>query len=157
MFQAKLEYGRASLASGGKFTIRTARVIAFGVAAAIGAPFAACADQREAAAKLLARTMTNPELRIKTFGGGAWQGNGDSYLALEPAAAGGGSDIVRYQTATGAREILVAAERLIPAGEKTPLAVEAYRVSPDGHRVWCSQIRRPCGARTRVEIIGFST
>jgi dipeptidyl-peptidase-4 len=135
MFQAKLEYGTAPRASRGKCTIPTAALIAFGVAAVIGAPFAARADQREAAAKLLARTMTNPEFRLKFFRGGAWYGNGDSYLALEPSATGTGSDIVRYQTATGTREILVAADRLIPAGEKTPLPVEEYRMSPDGHRV----------------------
>ena len=44
------------------------------------------ADEREAAGKLLARTMFNPELRPKTFRGGQWFGNGDSYLALEPSA-----------------------------------------------------------------------
>src|SRR5438309_9770605 len=101
--------------------------------ALVAAP-AAHADQREAAAKLLARTMTNPEFQPKSFKGGAWLGNGDSYLALEPSATGSGSDIVRYQTATGGREILVAADRLVPAGEKTPLAVESYRMSSDGHQ-----------------------
>ena len=112
-----------------------AALIAFSVASVIAGPYAAHADQREAAAKLLARTMTNPEFQVKSFRGGAWLGNGDSYLALEPSATGSGSDIVRYQTATGTREILVAADRLIPAGEKKPLAVENYRMSPDGHQV----------------------
>jgi dipeptidyl-peptidase 4 len=79
--------------------------------------------------------MTNPEFKVKSFRDGAWLGNGVSYLALEPSTTGSGSDIVRYQTATGSREILVAADRLIPAGEKTPLAVESYRMSPDGHQV----------------------
>jgi dipeptidyl-peptidase-4 len=105
------------------------------IALVITAPHVTHADQREAAAKLLARTMTNPEFRPKFFRGGEWLGNGDAYLAIEPSAAGTGSDIVRYQTATGAREILVAAERLIPAGEKTPLPLENYQMSPDGHKV----------------------
>jgi dipeptidyl-peptidase-4 len=109
-----------------------AALLVFSVALVAAAP-AALADQREAAAKLLARTVTNPEFHAKSFRGGAWLGNGDSYLALEPSATGSGSDIVRYQTATGARQILVAADRLIPAGEKTPLAVEGYRMSPDEH------------------------
>jgi dipeptidyl-peptidase-4 len=135
MFQARLEYGSARLRSREKNTFRTAALIASSVAAWIVAPFATRADQREAAAKLLARTMNNPEFRVKTFRGGAWFGNGDSYLALEPSAQGNGSDIVLYQTATGAREILVAADRLIPNGEKSPLAVESYRMSPDGHKV----------------------
>src|SRR5271169_682958 len=135
MFHAKREDGEAALLLKRKSALPIAVLFAFSIATAIGAPSTAQADQRPSAAKLLARTMNNPELRVKTFRGGAWLGNGDSYLALEPAASGGGSDIVRYETATGEREILVAASRLIPAGEKAPLAVEAYRMSPDGHRV----------------------
>jgi dipeptidyl-peptidase-4 len=79
--------------------------------------------------------MNNPEFRPKFFRGGEWQGSGDWYMALEPSASGKGTDIVRYQTATGTREILVASDRLIPAGEKTPLSVEGYSISPDGRRV----------------------
>ncbi|HMD10106.1 MAG TPA: DPP IV N-terminal domain-containing protein [Candidatus Acidoferrum sp.] len=79
--------------------------------------------------------MGSPEFRVKTFRGGTWLGNGDFYLAIEPSATAGGTDIVRYQTTTGAREILVAASRLIPAGEKTPLPVEDYTMSSDGRQV----------------------
>jgi dipeptidyl-peptidase-4 len=135
MFHAKLASGTSSRTASGKGGLPAAALIAFSVAAGIGAPLVAHADQRESAAKLLARTMTNSEFRLKFFRGGAWLGNGDSYLALEPSAPGAGSDIVRYQTATGAREILVAADRLIPAGEKMPLAIEDYRMSLDGHLV----------------------
>jgi len=92
-------------------------------------------DPRDAAAKLLARTMFNPEFRPKSFRGGEWCGDGDSYLALEPSTPPGGTDIVRYQTASGARDILVAASRLIPTGEKTPLAVENYSFSSDGKQL----------------------
>lgn len=90
------------------------------------------ADEREAAAKLLAQTMFNPDFRPKTFRGGEWFGNGDSYLALEPSTTPEGTDIVRYQTASGAREVFVAASRLIPSGEKTPLPIESYSFSSDG-------------------------
>jgi dipeptidyl-peptidase-4 len=62
-------------------------------------------------------------------------GKRNYYLALEPSGAGESSDIVRYKTATGAREILVAANRLIPAGEKAPLPVENYKISSDGNQV----------------------
>jgi len=102
-------------------------------AAAVGLSSAnGAADEREAAAKLLARTMFNPELRPKTFRGGQWFGNGDSYLALESSATPGGTDIVRYQTASGAREIFVSAARLVPAGDNKPLAIESYSLSADG-------------------------
>jgi len=105
------------------------------VVAAVAIPSIAHAQLRESAAKLIARTMGSPEFRPKSFRGGAWLGNGDAYLDIEPSASGTGSDIVRYQTSTGAREIFVAASRLIPASEKTPLDVEDYSISPDGRRV----------------------
>jgi dipeptidyl-peptidase 4 len=89
-------------------------------------------DQRESARKLLERTMFNHEFRPKTFRGGEWFGNGESYLALEPSASGGGTDIVRYQTASGARDVLIAASRLIPKGETKGLEIEDYRFSSDG-------------------------
>jgi dipeptidyl-peptidase-4 len=113
----------------------TAALFALGFAAAILASLAVHADERSSASKLVARTMGNPEFRVKTFRGGTWLGNGDFYLAIEPSATAGGTDIVRYQTTTGAREILVAASRLIPAGEKMPLPVEDYTMSSDGRQV----------------------
>ncbi len=122
-------------AARGKRELPAAALIAISIVVTIAAPPSASAQLRESAAKLIARTVGNPEFRVKSFRGGTWLGNGDSYLDLEPAISGTGSDIVKYQTATGAREILVAADRLIPAGEKAPLAVEDYRMSPDGHRV----------------------
>lgn len=137
MVHGKAGCGTASRAARGKGGFSAGALIARSIAIviAIATPLVTPADRREAAAKLLARTMTNPEFRPKSFRGGEWLGNGDAYLAIEPSAAGTGSDIVRYQTATGTREILVAAERLIPPGEKTPLPLENYRISPDGHKV----------------------
>ena len=103
--------------------------------AAIATTPSAYGQLRDSAAKLIARTMGNPEFRPKSFRGGTWLGNGDFYLDLEPSASGIGSDLVKYATATGKREIFVPAERLIPAGQTTPLPVEDYSLSPDGHRV----------------------
>src|SRR5580698_7915930 len=135
MFGAKLRSGASRRAVRAKLYFSAVALTALGIAAALVAPQEVHADERESAAKLVARTMFNPEFRVKTFRGGTWLENGDAYLAIEPAATGGGSDIVRYQTATGARDILVAASRLIPAGEKAPLAVEDYTMSSDGHQV----------------------
>jgi dipeptidyl-peptidase-4 len=116
-------------------TFRATALLALGFAAAVAGPLAVDAQERETAAKLVARTMANPEFRAKTFRGGEWQGSGDFYLDLEPSATAGGTDIVRYQTATGARDILVSASRLIPAGEKTPLPIEDYAFSADGRQL----------------------
>jgi dipeptidyl-peptidase 4 len=135
MVQAGIVSDEGGRAAKGKHELSAVVLIAFSIAVAIAAPSSAYAQLRESAAKLIASTVGNPEFRLKSFRGGTWLGNGDSYLDLEPSASGTGSDIVKYQTATGAREILVAADRLIPVGEKTPLAVEEYRMSPDGHRV----------------------
>ncbi|HKW32417.1 MAG TPA: S9 family peptidase [Candidatus Acidoferrum sp.] len=110
-------------------------LIAIGLVGTMAAPPRADAQLRESAAGLIARTMGNPEFRPKSFRGGTWLGNGDAYLDIEPSASGTGSDIVKYNTASGAREIFVGASRLIPSGQKTPLDVEDYTVSPDGHRV----------------------
>jgi dipeptidyl-peptidase 4 len=92
-------------------------------------------DERESAKKLLERTMFNPEFRPKSFHGGEWFENGDSYLALEPSASGKGTDIVRYRTASGDREVLIAASRLIPSGETKALEIEDYRFSSDGKQL----------------------
>src|SRR5215469_14674715 len=108
----------------GRHLLPTAALLVIGVLAAIAAPSIAQAKLRESAAKLIAYTMGNPEFRPKSFRGGTWLGNGDAYLDIEPSASGTGSDIVKYQTASGSREVLVAADRLIPPGEKKPLDVE---------------------------------
>ncbi|HXJ07381.1 MAG TPA: DPP IV N-terminal domain-containing protein [Candidatus Acidoferrum sp.] len=135
MFHTKQESGALNRSARAKGPLPAAALIVFSFAGAVTVPHVAQAQERESAAKLVARTMANAEFRVKTFRGGEWLGSGDYYLALEPSGAGAGSDIVRYQTSTGARDILVAASRLIPAGEKTPLPVESYAMSPDTNLV----------------------
>ena len=93
------------------------------------------ADERESARKLLENTVFNPEFRPKSFHGGEWFGDGDSYLALEPLSSGQGTEIVRYQTATGVRDVFIPASRLIPSGEKKPLDITDYRFSADGYQL----------------------
>jgi len=110
-------------------------LVVFAAAILATTPANCFADQREAARKLLARTMFSPEFRPKTFRGGEWFGSGDSYLALEPSTTSFGTDIVRYQTASGARDILVPAARLIPVGDQKPLSIESYSFSSDGKQL----------------------
>src|SRR5438046_528920 len=44
-----------------------------------------------------------------------WFEDGQSYIAMEPAAAGHGRDVVKYDTATGKnREVLITAAQLTP-------------------------------------------
>ena len=93
MLRKNLRLGRSILSRvlsrRGIWAIPTAALIALGVAAAFAGPFAAHAQERESAAKLVARTMANPEFRAKIFRGGEWLGSGDFYLDLEPSATAG--------------------------------------------------------------------
>jgi dipeptidyl-peptidase-4 len=89
--------------------------------------------------------------RTKSLDAPQWQADGSGYLMLE--ASGGGReslDIVRYDAATGARSVLVSADKLVPQGQTTPLTIEAYELSQDGQklliftnsaRVWRSNTR----------------
>ncbi len=88
-------------------------------------------DSREKAGQILKKTMFSRDFQTKRFEGGEWSGSGDTYTALEPSSIPNATDIVQYNTAAGDREILIAASRLIPRGEKNPLAIEEYSFSPD--------------------------
>jgi len=65
------------------------------------------------------------------FGPSRWIENGAAYTTVEPAAGGRGSDIVRYETATGARSVYVAAQAMTPPGDSVPLAFDDYSWSAD--------------------------
>jgi dipeptidyl-peptidase-4 len=66
------------------------------------------------------------------FGPARWIEGGKAYTTLERSAATkGGFDIVRYDSKTGARSILIATAALVPAGDTTPLAIDNYTWSPD--------------------------
>jgi dipeptidyl-peptidase-4 len=83
--------------------------------------------------RVFATTEFGPRQR---FGPVQWTERGSAYLTVEPSKeTGGGLDIVRYQTATGARSVFVAAADLVPAGQKAPLGIEGYTVSADGRQV----------------------
>jgi dipeptidyl-peptidase-4 len=82
------------------------------------------------------RLFASEEFEAKTFGPARWLEGGASYTTVEPSTGiAGGKDIVRYVTATGERSVLVAASQLIPAGAKTPLAIEDYSWSTDMSRL----------------------
>lgn len=59
-----------------------------------------------------------------------------TYTMLEPAKAPAtGRDIVRYDAGSGRRTILFPSTTLVPTGRTAPLAVESFRISPDGKLV----------------------
>ncbi len=83
----------------------------------------------------LERIFARKEFEAKRFGPYAWTDDGKAYTTLEPSAAGADAkDIVRYDTATGARRVLVASAALTPTGGKAP-EIEGYSWSKDGKRL----------------------
>ncbi len=74
--------------------------------------------------------------RPQALGWHQWQADGRGYLMLEPSAAGkGGMDITRYDATTGAKTVLVAADKLIPPGAASPLTIEEFTLSDNGQRL----------------------
>jgi dipeptidyl-peptidase 4 len=77
------------------------------------------------------RIYATREFRSQPFGPARWLGDGAAYTTLEQSGADQGQNLVRYDTETGAREVLVAARQFIPQGDSVPLMVEEYAWSPD--------------------------
>ena len=87
----------------------------------------------------------------KSFGPARWMNRGEAYTTLEPSTSFPGStDLVRYETADGKREVLIAASDLIPTGSKGPLHIENYDWSRDMTRALIyTNSRRVWRANTR--------
>ncbi len=72
----------------------------------------------------------------KSFGPARWIGEDGAYTTLEPSqSTDGARDIVRYAAASGRREVLVDADRLVPNGQTDALAIADYAWSEDRGRL----------------------
>jgi dipeptidyl-peptidase-4 len=93
--------------------------------------------QRADTTKLtLDRIFGSAEFQPRGVGGARWLASGAAYTALEPStSAAHRREIVRYDAATGSREVLVPASRLVPPGDSVALEIEDYEWSPDGRRL----------------------
>ncbi|MGH9357414.1 MAG: S9 family peptidase [Terriglobia bacterium] len=129
---------------------------AFAAAPATEAEHAAPADLQEATelGRMLHRVFADKEFTAKSFGPARWLNDGEAYTTLEPSAGSGEEgkqrDIVRYETSTGQRKILVSASQLVPRGASAPMIVDDYAWSKDmkrlliftnSHRVWRQNTR----------------
>ena len=103
------------------------RRIAFIVCLAVlSVPRAAPAQIPAATSDMLRRLFASRDFAAQSFGPVHWM-SGTAYTTLEPSAVvPGSSDLVRYETGTGTRSILVSARALTPAGASAPLDVEDY-------------------------------
>lgn len=118
-----------------KRVLRTAAALGLLV---LAAPFAPAADTKagEALHAQLERLFTKKDFEAKKFGPSKWLEGGKAYTTLEPSTAvAGGTDIVRYDTATGARRVLVAASALAAAPGQKPMEIEDYAWSKDGKKL----------------------
>jgi dipeptidyl-peptidase 4 len=97
---------------------------------------------RDALSAQLDKIFNQEAYKEKTFGPFQWLENGKAYTTVEAstAAAGGkdtpnGKDIVRYDSATGTRKVLVPAASLVPSAGAKPLEPEQYTWSADGKKL----------------------
>lgn len=94
------------------------------------------------ASQELTRTLTQifsqHEFSTKKFGPARWLDGGVAYTTVEPSAAfpnTAAKDIVRYETASGSRTVLVSASQLVPSPDAKPLRIDDYAWSKDGRRL----------------------
>jgi dipeptidyl-peptidase-4 len=86
----------------------------------------------------------SPWFNGDNFGPARWLGTGEAYTTLERATAPAkGMEMIRYETSTGARSVLVPANRFIPAGDTTPLTVEDYSWNGDQSKLLIFTNSRP--------------
>src|SRR5918995_456288 len=91
----------------------------------------ASSQQTDSSFLTVRRIYGSSEFKSQSFGPARWLGDGSSYTTLEQTE--NGQNLVRYDTETGAREVLLVARQFIPQGDSVPLQVEEYAWAPD-HR-----------------------
>jgi dipeptidyl-peptidase 4 len=78
------------------------------------------------------RIYRSAEFAPEPLGDVRWVPGAPAYTRIEPdSAIRDAAALVRYDAATGTREVWVPAARLVPAGDSVPLAIEDYSLSPD--------------------------
>ena len=82
------------------------------------------------------RIFDSNEFKGEQRGPFRWLEDSSAYTALEDSVEiKGGKDIVRYDPRTGAREILVPAQRLIPDGQSSSLKIDDHSWSQDRRKL----------------------
>ncbi|MGH9368935.1 MAG: S9 family peptidase [Thermoanaerobaculia bacterium] len=84
----------------------------------------------------LRRIFVAEEYKAKDFGPVRWLDEGRSCAVREESAAGKELfDIVLYDTATGRRQVLLAASQVVPPGAAGPLKIEDFALSAGRERI----------------------
>ncbi len=79
------------------------------------------------------RIYAQNEYGLPRFGPARWLADGLSYTTVE--RANGGSEIIRFDAATGGRSVLISAAQLTPAGGQKPLNIADYVWSDDDSKL----------------------
>jgi dipeptidyl-peptidase-4 len=79
------------------------------------------------------RIYAQNEYSLPRFGPARWLADGVSYTTVE--RANGGSEIIRFDAATGARSVLISAAQLTPSGAQKPLSIADYVWSDDDSKL----------------------
>jgi dipeptidyl-peptidase-4 len=91
-------------------------------------------DKARALREQLDRIFTEHAYDPPRFGPAMWLPDGTAYSILEKSGAAAGSEIARYDAATGARTVLVPASRLVAPGAP-PFDIDEYAWSNDGRKL----------------------
>lgn len=84
----------------------------------------------------LTRIFRDDAYRVPRFGPARWMPDGAGYTTVERAPdSAAGWDIVRYDTASGERRVLIEGTRLVPPGAQAPLSIADYQWSADGRHL----------------------
>ncbi len=112
-----------------------------------GAAYAGPADLNQD----LARIFNTSDLSTRGFGPAQWLDDSAAYLTVEPSESNRAwPEIVRYDAASGKREVLVSTAALTPAGATEPLRIEGYAFSPDkSHVLICTNSKKVWRQNTR--------
>jgi dipeptidyl-peptidase-4 len=87
-------------------------------------------SQNDPALLTIDRIYNSKEFSQERFGPARWVEGGKAYTTLEKSEKHKGSnDIIRYETVSGERSVLVSAEQLVPTGLDTPLTIASYEWS----------------------------
>jgi len=90
--------------------------------------------QEDSAKLTLERIFSSNEFSQERFGPARWLKDGSGYTTLEDSKTlPKGKDIIKYDPNSSKREVLVAAERLVPKGKENPLKIEDYTWSLKGN------------------------
>ena len=103
----------------------------------------------------LDRIINENDFNTEGFGPARWLQDGSAYTTLENGD--GGRNLVKYDPATGAKDVLVSSKELVPPGKEQPLSLDDYVWSKDGSSLLIfTNTRRVWRLNTRGDYYAFN-